>query len=78
VRSPDYGKVRRPRPPRVLFVVDQYPFALPNGESVVAFTLQQPGRGPIAFPARDQGYAVRLVDLLKQGMFDREMGLARP
>ena len=38
------------------------------------FVLQQPGRDPIAFPAHDQGHAVCLVDLLKQGMFDREMG----
>jgi hypothetical protein len=75
VRSPNYGKIRRPSPPRVLFVVDQYPFALPDGESVVVFVLQQPGRGSIAFPARDQGHAVCPVDLLKQEMFDREMGL---
>ena len=44
MRSPNCGKVRRPQPPRVLFVVDQYPFALPDGESVVVFVLRQPGR----------------------------------
>jgi hypothetical protein len=58
VRSPNYGKVRRPQPPRVLFVT---------------VAVEQPGHDPIAFPARDQGHAVCLVDLLKQGMFDRQM-----
>ena len=37
-----------------------------------------PCDGGRARAARDQGHAVCLVDLLKQGMLDREMGLARP
>ena len=43
-------------------------------EGFVTVAVEQPGRDPITFPARDQGHAVCLVDLLKQGMLDREMG----
>jgi hypothetical protein len=69
VRSPNHGKVRRPRPPRVLFVT-----CYQEREGFVTVAVEQPGHDPIVFPARDQGHAVRLVDPLKQGMFDRQMG----
>lgn len=76
-RSPNYGKVRRPRPLRTLFVTNYHEFRGGHCDGLILVTLQEPGRAPISFPARDQGHAVCLADLLKQGMFDRQMAAAR-
>lgn len=77
MRSPSYGKVRRPRPPRELYVVDVMRCG-PHLDGLVLVTVQEPGCGPLGLPARDYGHAVCLVDLLKQGMWSREVGMARP